>query len=299
MVKRIISTLAIVTSLVCHAQTQSDKKVSEGDYGMVKTNINVQYDHCWGNISDGFGTRVAYQAYKNKWLTLSANGKYNSVTVDFDEGDLSNDYSPSDIGINGIHVIGQLGFTTTMRTKVLGKPFVGIAMANSDWSTDGFERLSGTIMGIIMLRASRKTQFGIGPLVLINTSSKLPAFIVFMYRHRFNEKLLLNLYGGMFGLDYNPNKNSLISIGSDINVKSFYFNPSNSNLPKKCRFTLTSFRPMVKYRHLLSQNLYFDMYAGTTLKMSCRVNGKTGTKEYLECKQKAAPFLQAGISYSL
>lgn len=291
--------IVLLSSITIFAQTQSDVNVSEGGYGMIKTNISVNVDHAWGAVKDGFGARVSYEAYKNKWLTVSANAKYNSIKIEFEEGDLSEGYSPEALGLNEIHVMAQLGGTLRTQTKLFGKPLMGIAMLNTEWGVGGFERISGTLMGIIFLRASRNTQFGIGPLVMVNTTSKLPAFLIFMYRHRFNKKLALNLYGGIFGLDYNPNKNNLISVGGDIDVKSFYFKPNNDNLPNVCRFTATSFRPSVKYRVRLRQNLYFEAQGGVALKMSCRVNGKNGSKEYFDCNQKAAPFLQAGVSYSL
>ncbi len=294
-----IAAVILLSSSASFAQTQSDVNVSEGGYGMVKTNISVNADHTWGAISDGFCARVSYEAYKNKWLTVSANAKYNSVKVDFADVDLSNGYSPEAIGMNDIHIMAQLGATLTARTKLFGKPFMGIAMINTEWGVGGFDRISGTIMGAIMLRANRNTQFGIGPLVMINTTSKIPAFLVFIYRHRFNEKLALNLYGGIFGLDYNPNKNNLLSVGADIDVKGFYFKPHNENLPEICRFTYTTFRPMVKYRIRLKENFYFDVQGGVAIKMSCRVNGKNGTIKYFDCNQKNSPFIQASISYSL
>lgn len=295
----ILSVLVVLTALAARAQSQADVNVSEGGYGMVKTNITVGADHTWGAVRDGFAARVAYEAYKKGWLTVSANARYNSLKVDFDEGALSNGYSPSELGLNDVHIMAQLGATATARTTIFGRPFMGIAMLNTEWGVGGLDRVSGTAMGIVMLRANRDTQFGLGPLVMVNTTSKIPAFLIFMYRHRFNDRLAINLYGGMMGLDYNPNRNNLLSIGADIDVKGFYFKPHHESLPKVCRFTYTSFRPMVKYRVRLRQNFYLDAQGGVALKMSCRVNGRNGTKEYFDCAQKCAPFLQAGLSYSL
>lgn len=297
--KILIAAASVISSIASLAQTQSDVNVSEGGYGLVKTNISVSADHTWGAVRDGFGARVSYEAYKNKWLTVSANAKYNSIKVDFDEGALSGSYSPEALGLNDIHIMAQLGATATAKTRLFGRPLMGIAMLNTEWGIGGFERVSGTIMGMILLKANKNTQFGIGPLVMINTTSKIPAFLVFVYRHRFNGKLAVNLYGGMFGMDYNPNRNNLLSVGADIDVKGFYFKPQHEDLPKVCRFTYTSFRPMVKYRLRLGQNFYFDAQGGLAIKMSCRVNGRNGTKEYIDCNQRPSPFLQAGISYSL
>ena len=103
----------------------------------------------------------------------------------------------------------------------------------------------------------------------------------------------------MFGVDYNPTKNDLISIGADVDVKAFYFKPHTELLPEKCRFTSTSFRPMIKYRRRLMQNFYFDFQSGVSLKMSCKVNGVSSSTEYINCRQTAFPFIKAGISYAL
>lgn len=299
MYRLIIPVLLLLLSMVASAQTQSDVNVSEGGYGMVKTNISVGFDHTFGSVRHGFGARVSYEAYKNSWFSISANAGYNSVYVDFEPGDLSDGYSPDDISINGIHVMGRLGATATVRTVLLGKPFMGLAMVNSEWGVKGLDRISATFMGILMLRANRDTQFGIGLLGMVNTTSKIPVFPIFMYRHRFNPKLALNLYGGMFGLDYNPNKDNLLSVGVDVDVKGFYFKPAQESLPEVCRFTYTAFRPMAKYRLRLGRNLYLDAQGGVALTMSCRVNGRNGTKEYLECNTDPAPFLQFGLSYAL
>ena len=281
------------------AQTQTDVNVSEGGYGLVKTNLNMSYDHGFGAIQDGFSARVSYEFFRNKKFTVTANARYSSSEVFFGDSDLSDGYHPTEINLNGTHLMGQVGFTSTFKTKLLNRHIMAMAMINSEWSEGGFARVSGIAMGLVMLRANRDTQFGIGPMVMVNTCSKLPAFLVFMYRHRFNDKWLINLYGGMFGVDYNPSKDDLISMGADIDVKAFYFKPYVSGLPEKCRFTSTSFRPMIKYRRRLKQNLYFDFQSGISIKMACRVNGVSNSTELINCTQRTFPFLQAGVSFSL
>lgn len=259
----------------------------------------MAYDRGWGAIQDAFAARVSYEFMRKKHFTLTANARYTSSEAAFGSTDLDNGFNADEIGLNGTHLYEQFGLTSTFKTQFFGKPFMGMAMLNSEWSQGGFARVSGIVMGLVMLRADQDTQFGIGPLVLLHTNSKIPAFIVFMLRHRFNEKWYLNLYGGMFGVDYTPTKNDLVSIGADVDVKAFYFRPHVGSLPAKCRFSSTSFRPTVKYKRRLSDNLYFEIQSGVSLKMSCRVNGVSGSKEYIGCHRKTAPFIQAGVSYSL
>lgn len=293
-----------VCSLVCcvfniHAQSENDVSVSSGGYGIIKTNMAANYDHGWGAIQDGFAARFSYEFFRNKKFTITANARYTSSEVEFKSDELDGGFNPDEINLNGTHLFGQVGLTSTFKSKLFGKPFMAMAMVNSEWSQGGFARVSGIAMGLFMLRSNRNTQFGIGPMVMVNTCSKLPAFLIFMYRHKFNDKWLLNLYGGMFGIEYTPNKRNLLSLGADVDVKAFYFKPNNEVLPEKCRFTSTSFRPMVKYRHKLEHNLTFELQSGIALKMSSRVNGVTGSKEWINCSQKAAPFVQAGVSWGM
>ena len=260
---------------------------------------HVVYDHTWGSLSDGFSARVSYQCFKNNTLTITANGRYNSVTADFNMNELPEGYQPEVMGMNDTHITGQLGLSVTARTSLFRKMLLAFGNVNIDWGQGGYARTSALLMGIILLKQTERTQFGIGPLVMINTNSKVPTFLVFMFRHRFNERWLINLYGGMFGIDYTPTRHDLIAIGGDIDVKSFYFNPQTEGLPERCQYRNTAFRPMIKYRRRLNPYLYLEAEGGVSLSMSSHVYRVTGTTEYLDIKQKAAPFIQIGISYSL
>lgn len=300
MIKNIILAMSILLApIALHAQSQAAVNMSEGGYGLLNTNISADYDHGWGKMKDSFSARIAYKFYRNNKFTITANARISSNKVSFESNDLNENFNPKDINLNGTHLFGQTGVTSMFRSQVWNKPVMAMAMAHAEWGQGGFARVSGIAMGLVMLRANRTTQFGIGPLVMINTSSKIPAFLVFMYRHRFNDKWNINLYGGIFGVDYTPTRKNLFSLGADIDVKAFYFKPDNEFLPRKCRFTSTSFRPMAKFRRHIVSNLDFYIQGGISIKMSCRVNGVTCSKEYFDCRQKVAPFIQTGISCTL
>lgn len=268
-------------------------------YGMVKTNMKVGYDYTSGPVSDHFNARVSYEFFKNRRFTLTANTHYNSLSVDFVSDMLPEGYDPEAMGMNKTHIYGQGGLSGTFRSRLFGCQFMAYGMVSVDWGDSRFQRVSGMAMGLFMLRANRRTQFGIGPLVLINSSSKIPAFLVFIYRHQFNRQLTLSLYGGIFGLEYAPTKADVITVGGDIDVRSFYFRPSHPSLPERCRYANTSFRPGVKYRRCLAPNLYGELQGGVVLKMSSRVNGVAGSKEYFDIPLPARPFVYVAFSYAL
>ena len=289
--------LTFMSSIHCVAQEPQD--VPTDNYGMVKTNIRVAYDYTHASISDHFNARVSYEFLKNQKFTLTANINYNSLQADFSNDELPTGYDPQQMNMNKTHLYGQIGVSASFRSNIFGRPFMAFGTLSADMGDRRFQRVSGIAMGMFMLRANRDTQFGIGPLVLINSTSKVPAFIVFMYRHRFNDNLAVNLYGGMFGLDYTPTKSDLITIGGDIDVRSFYFRPNHIDLPGRCRYTNTNFRPGVKYKRRLATNFYGEIQGGVILKMSSRVTGISGTKRYFDVPMPARPFIQVAFNYAL
>ena len=289
--------LTFMSSIHCVAQEPQD--VPTDNYGMVKTNIRLAYDYTHASISDHFNARVSYEFLKNQKFTLTANINYNSLQADFSNDELPTGYDPQQMNMNKTHLYGQIGVSASFRSNIFGRPFMAFGTLSADIGDRRFQRVSGIAMGMFMLRANRDTQFGIGPLVLINSTSKVPAFIVFMYRHRFNDNLAVNLYGGMFGLDYTPTKSDLITIGGDIDVRSFYFRPNHIDLPERCRYTNTNFRPGVKYKRRLATNFYGEIQGGVILKMSSRVTGISGTKRYFDVPMPARPFIQVAFNYAL
>ena len=47
------------------AQSQAAVSASEGGYGMLKTNIAVDYNHTWNRVDNGFSARASYEFFKN------------------------------------------------------------------------------------------------------------------------------------------------------------------------------------------------------------------------------------------
>lgn len=170
----------IFSSIASPAQSEADVNISQGGYGMVKTNMNTSYSHGWGAIEDVFSARVSYEFLKKKHFTITANARYSSCEVKFNETDLSDGYDPNEINLNGTHLVGQVGVTSTMRFKLFGKPCMGMAMLNSEWGEGGFARISGIAMGMFMIRANRNTQFGIGP---CNKQILIPQFSAVLIPH--------------------------------------------------------------------------------------------------------------------
>lgn len=273
--------------------------VQESGYGLVRTNLTFAYDHTFGAVPDNISGQVSYQLVKKPFLTFSANARFNTIWANFESSQLSQNLDPWDIGMNGNHLYGSVGFTATGFLPLFGHPLALFAVGNAEWSSHCFGRISGLFAGIYMFKLTKNTQIGAGPLFMINTASKIPVFPVFVLRHKFSDKLALNLYGGLFGLEFKPWANDKFVFGADIDVRSFYFKPDVEGWPDKCRFTMTLARPYLKYERRIMRNFYGNIQTGIAIKMSGRVTSATKSHRYLDFNENPAFFLKATLSYSL
>lgn len=285
--------------LLAYIPVKAQMLVAENNAGKTKAKIGVDYECAGGAISDNAKVQMSYELYRNKQIKLTANANYfNVLQCNFADEDMPVGVSAERLGMNKSHQYGQFGVSGLHNNKLFGKPLMVLGMVNADLGVGRLQRVSGLVMGIIMLKVTKDTQFGIGPLVLINSTTKIPAFPVFFYRHRYNDKLSLDIYGAMFGLNYKPTMSDHFTIGGDVNARAFYFKPHTVGLPEYCRYNSTSFRPSVKYRRKVTEHLYGEIQGGVAIKMSSRVNGVTGTKEYFTIEQKAQLFARVGMNYS-
>ena len=291
--------LLLCCSFPAFSQLELIESVNESDYGMVKTNLTFGYDHAFGAVPDNITGRISYQIIKKPFLTFSANARLNTLWANFDSKNLSKDLDAWDIGLNGNHSYGSFGFTATGFLPLFGKPLALLAIGNAEWSSHCFGRISGIVGGAYIFKLNKHTQFGVGILGMINTASKIPVFPIFIYRHRFNPQFAINIYGGLFGLEYKYSENNLITLGADLDVRSFYFKPGVEGWPDKCRFTMTSLRPALKYKHRFFKNFYGEAHAGVSFKISGRVSGVTGKARYLDFSETPSFFLKGVLSYAL
>lgn len=256
-----------------------------------RSGVAVYYLRSAHDDADHFCARLNAELLKGETYSVSAMARYQYIRTGIPDGDFSGTgYTPRELHINGDHHVYQLGVNSMVRSWLWGKPLMALSMLRADFSRHGFGRVDAMAVAILMLKSTRETQFGLGPVLLLNTSSRWPLFPMFMYRHQFNPQLSLGLYGGIFSLDYTPTRADQLSTGFDINARTFYFRPETDGLPDVCRYTKTLFRPMAKYRRHLTKHLSAEIEGGVELKMSSRIYGRTGTHHYIETDAPASPF---------
>lgn len=74
----LLASLIFTLPALGFSQNHRSVAITDMGYGMVKTNINLNYEHSWGQIDDNFHARASIECINTKSFSLTANARYNS-----------------------------------------------------------------------------------------------------------------------------------------------------------------------------------------------------------------------------
>lgn len=240
------------------------------------------------NIASGLNVGYAFKLKEN--LNLQFAGKYNYSSY-------SMSGLPTDIKWNTYNHNFQASVNAMYTTRAFGKPLVAFVNVNADASQWGVERVSGVGAAILMLKANRTTQFGLGGIVLVNTTSRIPFFVIPTYRHVFSPRWTINLNYPFFAMQYTPDKRNTIGAGFTIDTYKSWQRPGSSALPKTvfCRKSL--FKTGLNYDCKLSESLTLMAQAGWEYTMKGGVYTANGRHLIYDLNHQKGLYLHAGVTF--
>lgn len=252
-----------------------------------------------GTTQEVFKARMALNVpvVKTKFISLSISPYYANYHLKFNRKEILSESLIMDM--NGVHNMWGASANGTFQTKLLGKQVMGNANFAMEGSEYGIERFSGMVVAVVQIKQTRSTSIGIGALWLINTSSTIPIFPVFTLRHKFNEKLSLDLMMPMLHLNYDFNKNNRLSVGMSIDNDHFYIHPGKESLPEVCLYSKSVMTPELVYERTICKQLRLTVRGGAAVSMASRIYNVNNYKEYVEVSQPIGAFLNVGFSYSM
>lgn len=295
----LLGLLIVFSHSIGMAQIEGLPPVGESDYGVVKTNVTASYDHTFGAVPDNLTSRISYQLINLPFVSLTVNARFNTLWSNLKDYQLSKPVDAWEVGMNGNHTYGSFGFTALGFLPPKEHPIAVLLQGNAEWSNHCFGRISGLAGAAYIFKLTKNTQFGAGFVALINTSSFLPVLPMIIFRHRFNSRVSMGLYGGLFNVDYNLDQKSVVSLNGTLDTRCFYFQPHYGEWPEKCRFTMSLFRVGVRYKRELATNIYLEGEVGVALKTSGRVTSATHSHSYLKFTESPSTYLKATFSWAL
>ena len=273
----------------------SQDVLSGSDYKMEKNDLLINE----GSSSEALRTslNISMPIYKSKMGLLTLGGFYNFHNIKFAK-EIPEEYSwhPN---MGREHHTWGVQSAYIYSSKLWDRRLTIITNFKGEFSEQGFERATGIAVGMLQIKETGSSSFGVGAVLLVNTTSPWPLFPFFTYRRKFSEKWSLDLMLPQLYVNYKPTQKDKISGGLSIFGEHFYINPRHKELPTTCMYGRSNFRPEIVYEHNLNALLKIFVKSGASICINSRLYSSDGNKRYIDISQKPSLFFQIGMSYGM
>lgn len=245
-----------------------------------------------GDLKDNLRARLnaGYTMPLSKSLMIGLSARY-----EFNNEELTG-LPMEHVARHDVHHRVKAAMNVMYRTKLWDKTLIGFVNIGEDFSQWGGERFSGFGAAVLMLKATHETQFGIGALVLLNTTSKIPFFIAPMYRHVFSPKWTLNLNYPFFGMQYTPSQKQNLAVGFTIDTDYYWVHPDNEDLPKTAFFRRSLLKTGLNYNYKIAKGLTFTAQTGWEYTMAGGLYTANGRHQLMKMNHPNGVYAHIGIS---
>lgn len=255
-------------------ETTDNEHIAAGD---LKENIRARF-----NI--GYMMPVS----RKLMVGISANYDYNNEHL----SGLSNEH----IAMVDNHHSFKQNTNIIFRSALGNKPLVIISNIGIDASQWGFQRISGIAAALLMIKSTPHTQFGVGPLLMLNTTSRIPFLVVATYRHVYSPLWTLNINYPFFGMQYTPSEKHTIAGGFTFDTDYYWVRPDNEKLPKTAFFRRSLLRTGLNYDMKLTPTLTFTAQTGWEYTMAGGLYTSNGRHLLYDLNHPNGPYAQFRVT---
>lgn len=154
-----------------------------------------------------------------KWV-LGTNLNYRSLSIKTDTNDPSENIN---FGSREDHHYHSESLNLIYFSKLSDKMMIYTGSISVDGSERHFERLRGIATATMVLKADSRTKMTVGLLVAIDPTMQTPVIPAFTYEHKFSYGLIADvILPKSVYLRKKITENSRLSVGSELDVTSFY-----------------------------------------------------------------------------
>ena len=190
----------------------------------------------------------------------------------------------------------SLGVTATHISKLFDKTITYTAIARVDANEKSLQRMRGYVIPNMVITANEKTKFMVGLVGIIDPSSQVPLVPLITYERKFGKNWTLDmLLPQRLMLRKFVGTNSRVSLGSEIDVNSFYLEQNSQNL----EFRQTDLNTGLLFEHYY-KDFIFSLRGGSRSVINSRMflRSKSQDDYIYDFKPESALFFNVGISYS-
>lgn len=188
----------------------------------------------------------------------------------------------------------------TYRAKLFNKNMVLNGNLTTDGSHKGFERVSGTLLAVMIMKRDQTTTMTLG--ATLNTSPTAIFFILptFSLEHKLNDKWMLDLAFPKYGyIRKEVFGNGRLSAGIRYEGELFFTYPKQTGFMDTYTYNRNEIRTELMYEHHLSESFIFTLRGGGTNVFWGQMKVKNASDKLIKTSQHMNMFFNVGMSYNL
>lgn len=256
-------------------------------------NIKEQDQSVSGYIHENVRTRLgAGYLYKvGRPLNIGLSGRY-----EYNNEQVSG--VPSELMMwNEEHHTFKANANIVLYALLFKKPIITFGNVSAEASTWGMERVSGLAASVWMLKLSKETQFGVGGLVLFNTTSQWPFIPFALYRHVYNPRWTLNFNYPFFSMQYTPRKEHTIAAGFTFDSYGYWLHPISEDFPETVYYRRSLLRTGLNYDWRMTKCFTLTLQSGWEYTMNGGFFTANGKEQLYKMKHPNGLYAQLGLRF--
>lgn len=248
------------------------------------------------------GLAVTLPIIIKKKISIYTNGRYNYYQFDAysNQTKQKSEYFTKNSSGYSFYEVSLAG---SYRFLIDNKPVMLMGYILGDGWNNRFEKVSGSLSAVVLLKKSSTTSMSIG---LYGTTlfDKIPAFPIFVYSHLFTPNFNVDMtLPSQAYFRYQFRNSQRFSIGTSLSSEHFYMSSNITNLPKTTYFRKTLIKPELVYEYIIDKHFYLNARAGVYKVISggiYKTNRKKLNDGYeIKYKEPLTPYVSVGCSYNI
>ncbi|MCD0487590.1 DUF6268 family outer membrane beta-barrel protein [Pedobacter sp. MC2016-14] len=161
------------------------------------------------------------------------------------------------------------------------------------------KRLSFLGTAVFPLKQTATTRYAAGVVVNIDPSLKIPAFLIFSYWHKFQNKIELNVtLPNSFGLRRAFSDRFWATLGTSLSGSLAFFELNQANLPRDANYTTIDLKSGLGVEYRVGKKMIFGINGGILTPLSARAfdRRESSSEYFLNNKLSNVPYVNFSFS---
>ena len=228
----------------------------------------------------------------NLTVGFSVNYDYYNFSIGQRNASLTNDDQHHTFGLSD---------NALYKMELWEKPFIVAGNLKMEASPWGLERFSGMGTGMLMLKSSQEETLGVGLLLLVNHTTKIPFFPFAMWRKQIDDRWTVNLNYPFYSMQYtvDTQKRHTVMGGFTFDADHFWAKVPDETGKRVLLFRRSLLKTGINYEYKITPDVVMNAQAGWEYTMRAAIYSRHGGTEKMTFNHPSGIYAMMNLKVNL